>query len=163
MKKLFFLVLLIFALALPAMCLAASTVVETIDYHQRIQDQEVVVLKYVITADAAAGTVSDITVASWTVDDLSPSKQVNLLNFYVYGLETVPGSGGDQPNAYTVDLKNAVGRSVLDIAARSQTAVEWVKGSETDGVFPPVTADMTLAIGDLGNSNKTTVYIYYAR
>jgi hypothetical protein len=115
-----------------------------------------------ITADASAGTVPDTTIASWTVDDTDTRKQINLLNYYVYLVKTVPGAGGDAPDAYTVDIKDA-DASVVDIAARSTSAVEYVKGFDTLGVFPVVTGDMTLSVGDLGNSNKTTIYVYFLR
>jgi len=146
----------------PCAVLAAGTVVETIHYQQTFDGEDVVVIKYAITADASAGTVPDTTIASWTVDDTDTRKQINLLNYYVYLVKTVPGAGGDAPDAYTVDIKDA-DASVVDIAARSTSAVEYVKGFDTLGVFPVVTGDMTLSVGDLGNSNKTTIYVYFLR
>lgn len=141
---------------------AAGTVVETIEYNQKGDFGHIVVLKYVCTADASAGTVPDKTISTFVVDDTTPSKYyggVDIKNFYIYEIKTVPGTGGDQPDAYTVDIKDGDSASIVDIPNRSQTATEFVKGFYTLEIFPAVVEDLTLTVGDLGNSNKTTIYI----
>ena len=161
MKRLSLLIFL--ALMIPVSSFAAGTVIETIEYDHHDVYGHVVVLKYAITADAAAGTVPNTTISLRTVDDVDTSQFINLSNFYIYSLKTVPGAGDAQPDAYTVDIQDGDSFSWVDIGNRSQTAAEVFDCSDTIGIFPPVTEDMTLVVGNLGNSNTATIYIYLTK
>lgn len=158
MKKILLALMLALFLAVPAF--GAGTVVETIDYKWNDVYGDIIVLRYAITADASAGTVPDTTISLRTIDDTTTSTAATLKNYFLFGIYTTPGSGGAQPDAYTVDIKDSDGFSILDVAARSQTEKEWVNGYATLGQYQPIVGDLTLSVGDLGNSNTTEIEVY---
>ena len=161
MKKTLLALFIVLALPISAFC--AGTVVETIIYDHKDDFGHAVKIQYAITGDASAGTVPDHTIALFTVDDTNSSKSVYLQNFFLYDVETIPGAGGDAPDAYTVDVKDSDGFSLCDISARSTSAKEDFPAYQTIGKFPQITEDWTLSTGAVGNSNTTTIILHFLK
>jgi hypothetical protein len=84
-------------------------------------------------------------------------------DFYFYGIATDPGTGDAEPSAYTVDLQDGQGVTMLDLSARSATAEEYSSGHVTVGQFPFVADVWTLIVGDLGAGNTTDIYLYFVK
>ncbi len=76
-------------------------------------------------------------------------------------LQTKPGSGGAQPDAYTVAIADSDSGALLTTSARSQTAKEFVGGHESLGYYPKIEGDITVTLTALGNSNTTTVKLKF--
>ena len=100
------------------------------------------------TADAADGSVPDTDLAGFE-------------GWRLTEVQTIPGTGGVQPDAYTVTVSDADGGTLLLTSNRSQTAKEFVGGHETLGYYPKIEGNITVAVGDLGNSNETTVKLKF--
>lgn len=115
-----------------------------------------------ITADAAAGTVDafstdDMTYMSQTLTDV-------LKGFNFMWIDTIPGSGGDAPDStYTVAITDGStpALTVVSIAAASTTAKERALVSDTISFWEDVNSVLNFAIGDLGNSNKTSLVLVF--
>ena len=126
---------------------------------------ESAVLTLVVTAHTD-GTVDNI-----TTDDMTYMSQTVtdvLTGFNMIRVITEPGTGGDQPTAYTLDIfdQKAIDLSmttgnVVDLAARSTTLRETEIVSNTSGYWWPVKSNIILAVGDLGASNKCTIELHF--
>lgn len=106
-------------------------------------------ITYLATGDAADGSVPNFDI-----------ELTEIRGFFLYEIETVPGSGGDQPDAYTLAVQNSRATALVSLAARSTTANEVA--IIEDG-FPLMDTTPTLVIGDLGNSNTTTIVIKFVK
>jgi hypothetical protein len=157
-----YLILAIAAILAPVVSMAAGTVTQTIHYDQHDAFGHIVTIKHAILSDASAGTVPDTTIPMQFVDDSSPARRVDLNGFYIYSVETIPGAGADAPTAYTLDITNGEGTSIVDLSARSTSAKEYVNAAGL-GFFPAVTGDMTLVVGNLGNANTTEIYVTFVK
>ena len=76
-------------------------------------------------------------------------------------VQTIPGSGGVQPDAYTVTVADSDSGTLLLTTNRSQTDKEFVGGHETLGYYPKIEGDITVTVSDLVNSNETTVKLKF--
>lgn len=108
-------------------------------------------LKYACTGDAAdGGSVPDQTISGFD-------------EWFLYHIETVPGAGAAAPSAvYDVEVKNSRGTDLLQGtgADRSVTAAEIAFPA---GGPPIIDGDLTVSVGDLGNSNTTTLVVTLLR
>jgi hypothetical protein len=113
-------------------------------------NQDTVSAQYVLKMSCAATP---------TATELSDAPK----GYYLYAIITVPGTGDAEPTAYTVDIDDAIGRKVVDLANRSTTDVEDEMGSVTLSRFPLVTDTWTLTVGALGAGNTTDVYLIFVK
>lgn len=91
-----------------------------------------------------------------------PSETLKSLKGYrLTELQTTPGSGGVQPDEYTVEVTDADGGTLLLTSSRSQTAKEYAGGHETLGYYPKIDGNIAIAVSDLGNSNETTLKLKF--
>ena len=108
----------------------------------------------------------------WTSDDTTgdASGSINHVNGLVVGLETKPGSAGDQPTTlYDVTLEDEFAHDVLEGAGadRSNTTVEkeavLIERTITAsfGVHPAVCSTLTFKVANAGNSKKGEAIIYF--
>lgn len=149
MKKLLTYFLILFLVTIfSSLALAAGTVTQSVKAGGPYGNK--IIFTFLCTGDAAAGTVPDT--------DFSHSK---LPKAYLYEIETIPGTGGAQPSAYTVDVQNSDGTSIASggLSARSATANE----RERIEAGPHMAADdtLTLITGNLGNSDTATIILYF--
>jgi hypothetical protein len=127
----------------------AGTVVETRRPNFKGEKRQVE-RQFLCTGDAAAGTVPNKTIKG-------------MEGWYVENITTWPGTGGAQPSAYTVGLQDTGlnDLAIIDLPARSTTLTQSEIGSVTIGQFPKVRGDLTLIVGDLGNSGQATINILF--
>lgn len=143
---------IILALVIPALALAGSCVES-----QVVASEAQVEIILLCTGDA---------VDTYTIGNVGKIKLM-----YLYVVESAPGTGGAAPSAYTLDVKkyditdggDSFDYSIVDLANRSTTAVEEVKGSVTLGYYPPATWAKYLALGNLGAANTATVKLTFAK
>lgn len=106
--------------------------------------------KLAVVGDASAGTVPNTTIS-------------DVKGYYLEEVLTYPGAGGAAPSAYTVDVQD-VGRNnlaIIDLAARSTTATEAEIGSVTLGYYPKIEGNLTVIVGNVGNSKTTTIELLF--
>lgn len=134
----------------------AWTVVETYTTKSlKLAGGEAIIrVKLVCTADASGYT-----------ETLSDELAALIKGSYLYGVWTIPGSGGDAPGAvYQIDVKDEDSLALLTLASRSTSATEFTLGSDTLGVFPPIMETFSIVFNDqIGNENKTTVVLLFLK
>jgi hypothetical protein len=135
----------------------AWTIVETMDKvaNSRVSTGEIIyVVKLACTADA-----------NGTDYDLSGETMTKIKGGYIYMVKTRPGAGGDAPTAaYTLDIEDYQDDHLLALTARSTTAVEIEPGSGSIGIYPAIVDQISVVVNDqIGNGNKTDIYIYVTR
>lgn len=127
----------------------AGTVTQTNQYNLADGKTRERVYTLECTGDAAdGGSVPNSTIAG-------------MAGWRLTEIQTIPGSGGVQPDAYTVTVTDADSGQLVLTPNRSQTAKEYYGGHETIGYYPKIEGDLTVAISDLGNSNETTVKLKF--
>lgn len=119
----------------------AGTVTKTRTSNFRGEKREVA-WNLTFTGDSADGTVPNSTIKG-------------MEGWYLERVVTWPGTGDDQPDAYTFDIQDAGLNDlpIIDLAARSQTVTEFESGAVTIGQYPKINGDLTVIVGTLGNSN----------
>ena len=145
----------------------AWTITPTMDEVRRIKHvlggDTMYVLKLTCASDASGGT---ITLKSTKAD---PSNDYNELmdqiaGSWLYLMEVDPVTPGDAPSAaFDIDIENKRNSHILDSDSNSNTAVTFVAGSNTLGVYPPIMEEITVVIGTLGNTNDTDIYLYFLK
>jgi len=141
----------------------ASSYTHDLQFRYR-ENEETFTLTLVVTAHTDGSVTNictdDMTYMTQTVTDVLKK------GFWLTAIDTIPGTGGDQPDAYTVDVfdQDAIDISmttgnIADIANRSQTVKERFIVSDTSGYWWEITSALTIALSSLGASNKTTVIL----
>ena len=121
-----------------------------------------VICTFTLTGDVAGGAVSDEEIDLSIL--YSHSKPYHGTQaWYLYYVETIPGAGAAAPDAYTVTFTDDDGGTVLALAARSTNAKEYADAGEDLPNYWPVTGNLTLAAGDIGASNSTTIKLIFVR
>jgi hypothetical protein len=93
-----------------------------------------------------------------------PAETIKRLEGYrLTELQTVPGAGAAQPDAYDVTISDADSGTLLSATGRSQTAKEFVGGHETLGYYPKIDGTISIAVTDLGNSNEATLKLKFEK
>jgi len=109
------------------------------------------IVRHVCTGDAADGG----SVPATTV--------LGLADWFLYSVETVPGTVGDAPTgAYAVTVQNSRGTDLLQGsgAGRSTTAKEIAYPSGAPAI---IEGALSITVGSLGNSRKTTLVVVYIK
>lgn len=127
----------------------AGTVTKTRTTNMRGEMREI---RYTL---AVTGDASDGTVPNTTLSDVK--------GYYLEEVITYPGTGDDQPDAYTLDVQDTGKNNlaIIDLAARSQTATEAVSGATTLNYYPKMDGNATVIVGAVGNGNKTTIELLF--
>ena len=93
------------------------------------------------TGDASAGTVPNSTIKG-------------MEGWYLERVVRYGGTGDDEPSAYTFDIQDTGlnDLAIIDLAAGGVTN-DSNPGSVTLSQFPKINGDLTVIVGNLGNSN----------
>lgn len=149
--------------------MSTYTITPTIDEVRRIKHvlggDTMYVLKFAIASgnDAATPTV---TLKSTKADPGNSYNEImdQLAGTWLYLMETVPGSGAAAPTAaFDFDVENKRNSHILDTDSNSNSAVGFVAGSNTLGVYPPIMEELTVVCADLGDANTADVYLYFLK
>jgi hypothetical protein len=90
-------------------------------------------------------------------DDLAAAKGRAL-----YAIATTPGTGAQQPSAWTGGISAASQGNQLTIPTRSTTATQVLPGSLTLGFFPPILSGWTTTLTSIGAGNTVVIqYIFW--
>lgn len=117
-----------------------------------LETKERTIITLIATGDATLGTVPEYSIPRSATADK-----------FLHFLTTKPGTYGALPVPYTVDIKDADGKSVLDIGKRSTTIKQYVRGDETLKTFPPAEICRTLAVGAVGKSRQVTIDLIFVK
>jgi hypothetical protein len=79
----------------------------------------------------------------------------------LYELATIPGTGAQQPSAWTGSIVSSSEGTRLTIPTRSATAKESLPGSYTLGFFPPIVSGWTITLTGIGEGNTVTVRLIF--
>ena len=88
----------------------------------------------------------------------------DVIGFYLYDVRTVPGAGGDAPDAaYDLDVEDELNFHLMDIDSLSTSATQLTKGSNTVGIFPHMSSQPSVVVGTLGTANTNTIYLRFVK
>jgi hypothetical protein len=123
-----------------------------------VMGSEMVIVKLDCVSDAS-GTDTDLSTL------LTGMEWQSILGGWLYGIQTVPGTGGDQPTAaFNLDIQDGQDFSWVDEDSVSHTAVDWISAAdEADGQYPLVQKDTAFVCSTLGNENTAVFYLWVLR
>lgn len=80
----------------------------------------------------------------------------------LYMVKLVPGTGGAAPSGtFDLDIEDENDDHMLDTDSNTNTANSFILGSETLGIFPPMTRTCSVVCADIGDANTVDVYLYF--
>jgi hypothetical protein len=136
----------------------AWTITATIDERYMIGHtlgSEMVIVKLDCTSDAS-GTDTDLSSV------LSDMDMQSVIGGWIYGIQSVPGTGGDAPDAaFNIDIQDKHDFSWVDEDSVTHTAVDWISAAdEADGQYPLLRKGTAFVCSTLGNANTAVFYIW---
>ena len=80
----------------------------------------------------------------------------------LYMMKVVPGTAGATPSGtFDIDIEDENDDHLLDTDANANDSNTLIAGSDTLGLFPPVTRTCSVVCADIGDENSVDVYLYF--
>lgn len=134
----------------------AWTVTEALHESRMVRGLEHInVIKVSMTGD---GNASDYDLGSAS----SPVDKDYWQGSTLYLVKIVPGTGADAPSGtFDLDIEDENDDHLLDTDANANDENTFISGSDTLGLFAPITRTCSIVCADVGSANTLDVYLYF--
>ncbi|MHC4104604.1 MAG: hypothetical protein ACYSR9_06660 [Planctomycetota bacterium] len=158
MKKISVFLTIVLLLFFGANAYATWTITASIDKEGKIKDHR---MQYEYMYRVKLECTSD---ASGTDYALLGDIMGKIKNSFLYLIKTVPGTGGDAPTGtFDLDIEDDNNDHLLDTDANPNDSNKFTVGHATLGVYPIIFDHVSVVIATLGDANKATIYLYFAK
>ena len=152
MKKLLVASALILALLIPALSIATDGSATITPSNLTVLSQTQRKVLSIAVLSGTSGAFTSITISSTTYA---------ITGWYLYSVETIPGTGTAPGDVYTVTISDSNGYDLTAglLAARSATVKQMVNIGNAPHGYPVIRGNLTLAIDTLTTTAATTTII----